>query len=626
MSEILQQQDTAVSVQKRNQASLDQTMRELLAKPMDKTLPFEAECRKGACVISRKIDSGDVGDDGNIKCFEKAKTSINYFKDLLMSEIISVDAGNKESILAIAKHIGIVDSLFNYSVFGGSIQVENSQKDITVQFPLKEVHGEVKHTKARFTSKNIANITLTKSDHECKLTHAVDIENNAVFLRWTMNANGGKGLNPDISECLIIFNKSHQLNISTVLIPGMTEKVPSSVNILKLLGKTARGKFNQPNTSYSTTYDPDQHDPTLFFLKRKFPSKRYISSTGNDQSIINEHDIGTQEAHIRKCTWEIVYLHWVYEALCSVGYTIGLEEENIPQISLLQHDTMLLAIAVMAAKITDLFKNLKYTVKSKPGEETDSQDTAESHTAVEIQYRLANLVSPYNSTIAGLTSDKYNTADYFGYKLTQWLLTTVEKCTILIPKKDVNTPRSKEYRAQLRRVHCTLSRSAIRTTYTTDVLLGLSRKSFIDPWGAIYESIDHLPEILKKYSLRSKVQNAGWAVDGSIAEKQVSVVLKSTHMVQFTFHAFRRDFHGINPVAVSNENKNGVSKPRKFKKNKKPNTANKEHNKMIRDSLQPLKGLQKSLLLNPNAGEPSASPFVFGAAVGPYSWNKVAAS
>jgi hypothetical protein len=135
-----------------------------------------------------------------------------------------------------------------------------------------------------------------------------------------------------------------------------------------------------------------------------------------------------------------------------------------------------------------------------------------------------------------------------------------------------------------------------------------------------------MPEMLKNYSLRSQVQNAGWAVAGSIEEKQVSVVLKSTHMVRFTFHAFRRDFHGINPVAVSNENKNGVSKPRKFKKNQKPNTANKEHNKMIRDSLQPLKGLQKSLLLNPNAGEPSAGPFVFGAAVGPYSWNKVAAS
>jgi hypothetical protein len=301
-----------------------------------------------------------------------------------------------------------------------------------------------------------------------------------------------------------------------------------------------------------------------------------------------------------------------------------MEKKNIPQISLLQHETMLLAIAVMAAKITDLFKNLKYTVKSKPGEETDSQDTAESH--IEIQYRLANLVSPYNSTIAGLTSDKYNTADYFGYKLTQWLLTTVEKCTMLIPKKDVNTPRSKEYRAQLRRVHCTLSRSAIRTTYTTDVLLGLSRKTFVDPWGAIYESVERLPDKLQGYSLREKVQNAGWAIAGSIADKQVSVVLKSTHMVRFTFHAFRRDFHGINPVAVSNEKKNGVSKLRKFKKSKKPNNANKEHNEIIRNSLQPLKGLQKSLLLNTSTGEPSAGPFVFGAAVGPYSWNKVAAS
>jgi len=605
MSEILQQQDTAVSVQQRNQASLDQTMRELLAKPMDKSLPFDTECKKGACVISRKIGSGDVDGDGNIKCFEKANTSINYFKDLLMNEIIQVKADNQKNILVIAKHIGIVDPVFDYSMFNDiTVTKPAAEKNITVQFPLKEVHGEVKKTKARFTSKNITNINLKKADHLCILMHAVDIENNAVFLRWTMNASVASGLTPDISECLIIFNKSHQLNISTVLVPELTAKVPSREIILGSIEAALKQKLNNKNViSDSTIFNANEHDATLFFLKRKFPSKRYINSTGNDKGIINEHDIATLEAHIRKCTWEIVHLHWVYEALCSVGYTIGLTKADTIRISLLQHDKMLLAIAVLAAKITNIFKKLTPAT-----------------------FNLANLVSPYNSTISGLTSDKYNTADYFGYKLTQWLLTTVEKCTILIPKKDVNTPRSKEYRAQLRRVHCTLSRSAIRTTYTTDVLLGLSRKSFIDPWGAIYESIGHMPEMLKNYSLRSQVQNAGWAVAGSIEEKQVSVVLKSTHMVRFTFHAFRRDFHGINPVAVSNENKNGVSKPRKFKKNQKPNTANKEHNKMIRDSLQPLKGLQKSLLLNPNAGEPSAGPFVFGAAVGPYSWNKVAAS
>ena len=198
----------------------------------------------------------------------------------------------------------------------------------------------------------------------------------------------------------------------------------------------------------------------------------------------------------------------------------------------------------------------------------------------------------------------------------------------LIPFHDASTPRSSNFRAQLKRVNCALSRSAIRTTYTTDVLLALTRKSFIDPWGVIYEKVENLPVILKAYSLVDIVKNAGWAVKDTIQDKQVSVVLDSTHMVRFTFHAFRRDFHGLNPVAASKAMRNAVSKPRKFKKSRQPSSDsnNKRSRDAIKKALQPARGLQKSMLLNPNnnigANTSSATgPFVFGATTGPYSWS-----
>jgi hypothetical protein len=250
-------------------------------------------------------------------------------------------------------------------------------------------------------------------------------------------------------------------------------------------------------------------------------------------------------------------------------------------------------------------------------------------------YHLANLVSPYNATLGDtLRSDLYNTDDFFGYKLTQWLLTTVEQCTMMIPVQDAGTPRSKMFRAQLKRVNCALSRSAIRTTYTTDVLLGLTRKSFIDPWGLIFETVENLPDTLKKYSLQNTVKNAGWAKVDTIEDKQVSVVINSTHMVRFTFHAFRRDFHGSNPVAVIKEMKIAASKPRRFKKRsgggggKQQSYANRLSRNAVKEALQPVRGLQKSMLLDSSSsgaagGASTTGPFVFGAApAGPYSWNR----
>ena len=626
MSEILQQQETAANAQARDQASLNQTMRERLALTMDKSLPFDLECGKGACVISRKIKREDVGAGRNITCFEKAQTSIKFFKDLVLKEIASVGDKNAAGLLDIAKHIGLVSSI---TTTVGAPVISSVSGEIAVQFPLKEIHGEVKQTKARFTLSGCKEITFKSPDstYNCTLLHGTDLENNAVFLRWTMNvaaaanknekdlktedsdaaANIKYELNPDINECVIIFNRSHVLNISTVLLP-------STPTVEDKQDKALVGAFGSQFKTTPITIDPGvkfdvEYDATLFFLRRNFPVKRYVKSSGSDQGIINEHDITTQEAHIRKCTWETVYLYWVYEALYSVALSIAGRAIPIKiNIALLQHDDMLLTIAHLAADVNKLFAVMVETVK---------EDKRHHH--------LANLVSPYNATIEGLTSTQYNADKYFGYKLTQWLLTTVEKCTMMIPVHDAGTPRSKNFRAQLKRVNCALSRSAIRTTYTTDVLLGLTRKSFIDPWGLIYdEDVGNLPEILKKYSLQNTVKNAGWAKVGTIEDKQVSVVINSTHMIRFTFHAFRRDFHGSNPVAVIKEMKIAASKPRRFKRSGKPSAVNRQSNDAIKRALQPVRGLQKSILLDPSAvAASSTGPFVFGAATaGPYSWNQ----
>ena len=603
MSEILQQQETAANVQARNQASLNQTMRERLALAMDKSLPFDVECGKGACVISRTIKREDVGADRHIMCFEKAQTSVKFFKDIILKEVVSVGFSDIGKLIDIAKHIGLISVLTKFS----APDITTVEGEITVQFPLKEIHGEVKQTNARFTLSGCKEIKYTRE--HCTLLHGTDLENNAVFLRWTVNDNAADDeLKPDVSECVIVFNRSHKLNISTVLLPSVEDAQVKKVRTVLLDGYRNLYKATPVTIDPGVMFEVDKHDATLFFLRRNFPAKRYVKSSGSDQGIINENDIATQEAHIRKCTWEIVHLHWVYEALFSVARSISVKSSLPIKIStaLLQHDDMLLAIAGMAAHVTKLFVALK---------------TAGKH-------HLANLISPYNATLEGLISDKYNSDAYFGYKLTQWLLTTVEKCTMLIPFHDASTPRSSNFRAQLKRVNCALSRSAIRTTYTTDVLLALTRKSFIDPWGVIYEKVENLPEKLKTYSLVDIVKNAGWAVKDTIQDKQVSVVLDSTHMVRFTFHAFRRDFHGLNPVAASKAMRNAVSKPRKFKKSRQPSSDsnNKRSRDAIKKALQPARGLQKSMLLNPNnnigANTSSATgPFVFGATTGPYSWS-----
>ena len=300
MSEILQQQETAANVQARNQASLNQTMRERLALAMDKSLPFDVECGKGACVISRTIKREDVGADRHIMCFEKAQTSVKFFKDIILKEVVSVGFSDIGKLIDIAKHIGLISVLSKFS----APDITTVEGEITVQFPLKEIHGEVKQTNARFTLSGCKEIKYTRE--HCTLLHGTDLENNAVFLRWTINDNAAAGsdeLKPDVSECVIVFNRSHKLNISTVLLPSVEDTVVKTERTNVLAGYTFDYRDTPVNIDPAVIFEATKHhDATLFFLRRNFPAKRYVKSIGSDQGIINENDIATQEAHIRKCT------------------------------------------------------------------------------------------------------------------------------------------------------------------------------------------------------------------------------------------------------------------------------------------------------------------------------------
>jgi hypothetical protein len=172
---------------------------------------------------------------------------------------------------------------------------------------------------------------------------------------------------------------------------------------------------------------------------------------------------------------------------------------------------------------------------------------------------LAKLNSPYNDStlLSKLDHPEILAAEYFGYKMTQWLLSEIEKCTVLVPKKDQNTPHA-QLRAGIRDVNCQLYTAGIKSTYTTDVLLDITRKSFISPWEVMYgEDEASWPGWLKAYSLKKHFCNVHWT--GS--DKRISVVVGITHRVRYTFHAFKRRVEGVKVIAKAPKKVESISVP-----------------------------------------------------------------
>ena len=587
MSEIFKQQETAEGELDAAQASLNQTMRERIALAMDKNLRFQTTCGKGACVISRKINESKATSNEGTKCFLKSPTSVKVDETLLMEQIIDIKPENIAKFIDIAKNLGLIQHEFESSPFTPIFisNEESNDPDVVIHFPLEQKKGGVKFTTASFFVRDWATVTFPATNPEnysFKLSYGRDLDNNAVFFRWaTIKPPGPEvGIEVETRECVVVFNNSHHLNITRTPLPNEVEKTAATVAsiYLKLDAKITE-KLKSSTAAYDTDkYTPASHDPTLYFLRKRFPERRYAESTGSDQGTINEADIETMEAHIRKCTWEIVYLHWVYEALYAVSKSIHEAEVKV-KIELLGHDALLISIAAMAARITEHFKTMMK--------------------GMVIQRNIGELISSYNADL-GLSSAQYNTPDYFGYKLTQWLLSQVELNTKLIPSYEAYTPSRIEFRALLQNVTAKFHRSAIKTTYTTDVLLHLARKSYIDPWGLIFgKDAEHgkLPQLLKDYSMSSAITNAPWAKTGEMSDKEISVHLNHTYMASFTYDAFRHRFHGSDPVVASKMLEKIASTPPKVKKSKKMSAANKAFKAVTRSQMQPVRGIQKRRML-----------------------------
>jgi hypothetical protein len=231
---------------------------------------------------------------------------------------------------------------------------------------------------------------------------------------------------------------------------------------------------------------------------------------------------------------------------------------------------------------------------------------------------LASLTSPYNYIIA---NDPLHTLDlnipaYFGYKMTQWLLSTFEQDTLLIAKRDQNTRQRPNLRARLTHVNCQFYATGLKSTYTTDVLMEITRKLFIEPWMEMFGP-NNWPRWLNDYSLSAHFTNVPWTTKSTINDKQVSVGLNINHKTRFVYHAFWDKLEGSDPTVASKKMARVVTEL----KLKKPKAISKK--KTIK-TLQPPTGKAKENILSrkPEACA-SSQPFVFGAAPGPYSWQKL---
>ena len=259
------------------------------------------------------------------------------------------------------------------------------------------------------------------------------------------------------------------------------------------------------------------------------------------------------------------------------------------------HDNMLKQIATMAKLATYVF--------------TQKMDSAPTG--------LASLTSPYNYIIANDPSKPLdlNTPAYFGYKMTQWLLSTFEQDTLLIAKRDQNTRQRPNLRSRLRHVNCQFYAAGLKSTYTTDVLMEITRKLFIEPWMEMFgPNKTTWPAWLQNYSLSAHFTNVPWTTKSPINDKQVSVGLNINHKTRFVYHAFWDKLEGSDPTVASKKMARVVTEL----KLRKPKAISK---KKANKTLQPPTGRAKEIILSRNPEAPQQ--FVFGAApTGPYSWQK----
>lgn len=315
MVDVLQQQ---VAIERKlfeAKRGLNQTMRESLAKPMDSALAFQTLYANGAYMISRRVNTKDLVGD-TIPKFEKSPTTVIAVKDLKEEDVRGVA---NDALPKLLERFGLIDIGISTVV---SAQTETLSTAITVQYPLKGYFDKKQFTNARFTINAASKQKLVASGLEYTLLHGQDPENNAFFFRVTPVV--GLGIVTQFArECVVIFNKSHRLEMSSLKLPGQCREFDFD-------GK-AHDKY--AIITDETKFDAVTMDATLYFLRSKFPTLRFVASVGGDNGFPNECDVVSMTSHIRRCTWEMAHLHWVYEGLCSVIASMVMANPDDPKLT-----------------------------------------------------------------------------------------------------------------------------------------------------------------------------------------------------------------------------------------------------------------------------------------------------
>ena len=312
MSQVLIQQENAASELMKARGILNWTMREALAEAMDPGLLSQTEYFDGVFVISRCVDPKEVTGD-KITAFQKSTVNVAEYRDLKGGDVANcVKNGGKELVKLIHK-IGLLDS----DVLD-STGAEPHSGQISVQYPLKNPYHQEKYSNARFCVSGCKKLDIGKSTTiKYSVLYGVDPDNHAYFFRVSP-VEQAKGASPEnepigkieaIKEGVIVFNRSARLDISSIAPPSVEKRTTPVVD--------SEDK-DKTYTAITETFNQANHDPTLYFLRSKFPASRYIRPTGSSNGFPDDADVVLMKAHKRMCTWQIARLHWVYEGLCSV--------------------------------------------------------------------------------------------------------------------------------------------------------------------------------------------------------------------------------------------------------------------------------------------------------------------
>jgi hypothetical protein len=112
MNEVHVQLDEAIDEQLMHQKSLNQTMRECLAKPMDQKLESDLHCNKGVVVISREVDYQNIKENNYFAGFKKSPTKISVDSSLSMKDIVKIKDSEEQwkGYAQLAKKMKLTDA------------------------------------------------------------------------------------------------------------------------------------------------------------------------------------------------------------------------------------------------------------------------------------------------------------------------------------------------------------------------------------------------------------------------------------------------------------------------------------------------------------------------------------